>query len=193
MLVKYHTCNMYLTDDDLIQACRKGDSHAWEIVVDKYKRLVFSIPLNYGLSREDAADITQITFTILFESLDQLYPNARLAPWLSTVARRHSWRMLERYRREHTNDDEALEHNLTNSIDHAGYDDLERGEKLAWLDKGFAQLDERCARLLLLLYFSPNKPSYAEVAAELNMPVSSVSPIRARCLKKLKKVLGKRP
>ncbi|HIP72014.1 MAG TPA: sigma-70 family RNA polymerase sigma factor [Anaerolineae bacterium] len=183
---------MYQSDDDLIQACRKGDSRAWKIVVDKYKRLVFSIPLNYGLSQEDAADITQITFTILFKSLDQLYSNARLAPWLATVARRHSWRLLERYRRESVHSDEDLELGLADLITPDSVNDLEKWERLEWLDKGFSQLDKRCTQLLLLLYFSPEKPSYAEVAAWLNIPASSVSPIRARCLKRLKKFLGTR-
>jgi len=181
------------SDDDLIRACRQGDVHAWQTVILKYKRLVFSIPLNYGLSQEDAADITQITFTILFESLDQLYANARLAPWLATVARRHSWRLLERYRREYTNDDEDLSQSLSNLRDPNSDADWVSWELLEWLDRGFSQLDERCARLLLHLYFNPEKPSYAEVAAKLNMPASSVSPIRARCLKRLRKLLGKRP
>jgi hypothetical protein len=51
------------SDRDLIRACREGDRRAWRSLLDKYERLVFSIPLNYGLSREDAADIAQLTFT----------------------------------------------------------------------------------------------------------------------------------
>ena len=183
----------YESDDDLIQACRKGNARAWKIVVSKYKRLVFSIPLNYGLSQEDAADITQITFIILFESLDKFYTNARLAPWLATVARRHSWRLMERYRRESTNEDNDLSQGLSELIDLSSSEEIENRELIEWLDRGFSQLDKRCTRLLLFLYFNPENPSYAEVATKLNMPTSSVSPIRARCLKRLRKLLGKRP
>src|SRR3990172_10262395 len=75
-------------DRDLILACRSGDKIAWERLLDKYERLVYSIPLNYGLTSEDAADISQITFTILIQSLDRLRDDTRLAPWLATVARR---------------------------------------------------------------------------------------------------------
>ncbi len=180
-------------DDDLIRACRQGDVHAWQTVVNKYKRLVFSIPLNYGLSHEDAADVTQITFTIMFESLDQFYADARLAPWLATVARRHSWRVMERYRRERIKDDVDLEQDLITEIDLTQKEEMDNLALLEWLDEGFAQLDDRCRKLLLSLYFSPEKPTYAEVATRLDMPTSSVSPIRARCLKRLKKLLGKQP
>ncbi len=181
------------SDDDLIQACRQGDIRAWQTVVNKYKRLVFSIPLNYGLSYEDAADITQITFTIMFESLDRFYANARLAPWLATVARRHSWRLMEHYRRESIKEDADLAQNLITEIDLTSKKEMENWALLEWLDQGFSQLDERCGKLLLYLYFSPENYTYAEVAAKLKMPTSSVGPIRARCLKRLKKLLGKEP
>ena len=42
---------------------------------------------------------------------------------------------------------------------------------------------------LRLLYFDPSIPSYADVAATLSMPIGSIGPLRARCLKKLRKIL----
>ena len=51
------------------------------------------------------------------------------------------------------------------------------------------RLGGRCRQLLLALYFDPAEPSYAEVAARLNMPVGSIGPTRARCLAKLKTLL----
>jgi hypothetical protein len=69
---------------------------SWEALLKKYERLVFSIPLNYGLSRADAADLSQVTFTILIQGLDSLDDDSRLGAWLSTAARRHTWRLVER-------------------------------------------------------------------------------------------------
>lgn len=180
---------MYESDRDLIEACRRGDARAWRRLLDRYERLVYSIPLNYGLSHEDAADISQLTFTILIESLDTLRDDSRLGPWLATVARRHTWRLLKRTQRESTEsagdlaDTSLLPHKAddTNSID--------RWELLEWLDQGLSRLDERCRELLLALYFDPQQPSYAEVAARLNMPVGSIGPTRARCLERLKGIL----
>ena len=39
------------TDRELISACREGKAGVWEALLTKYERLVFSIPLNYGLPR----------------------------------------------------------------------------------------------------------------------------------------------
>jgi hypothetical protein len=52
-------------DRHLMQRCRQGSAGAWHLLWNKYERLVYSIPLRYGLSRHDAADVAQLTFTIL--------------------------------------------------------------------------------------------------------------------------------
>ena len=173
-------------DHDLIQACHAGDARAWERLLDQYERLVFSIPLNYGLTADDADDVAQITFTILIQSLDSLREDTRLAPWLATVARRHTWRLLARNRREAVNPYENL--GEQESLDDA-VDPLERWELIEWLNQGLNLLDERCRRLLLALYFDPGTPSYAQVAMRLNMPVGGIGPTRARCLEQLKRHL----
>src|SRR5688572_24600393 len=137
---------MHQSDPDLIQACRSGDDRAWERLLDKYERLVFSISLNYGLTTDDAADVTQITFTILLQNLNTLPNEIRLSSWLATVARRHTWRLLARNRRESINPDEDLAGNeaLGGTVD-----DQERWELTEWLNHGLNSLDERCRQLLL--------------------------------------------
>jgi RNA polymerase sigma factor (sigma-70 family) len=174
------------TDHDLIRACRAGHAQAWERLLDKYERLVFSVSLNYGLTADDAADVTQITFTILLQNLDTLPEEIRLAPWLATVARRHTWRWLARNRREAVNPegDIAGTETLGGIVDHS-----ERWELVEWLNYGLSTLDERCRQLLLALYFDAAQPSYAQVADRLKMPVGSIGPTRARCLEHMKESL----
>jgi DNA-directed RNA polymerase specialized sigma24 family protein len=70
-------------DRDLILDCRSGDLGAWQSLLDRYERLVFSVPRRYGLSREDAADITQLTFTIFFQSMGTLSEDSTLGAWLT--------------------------------------------------------------------------------------------------------------
>lgn len=174
------------TDPDLIRACRAGDGRAWERLLDKYERLVFSISLNYGLTTDDAADVTQITFTILLQNLDTLPDGIRLSPWLATVARRHTWRLLARKRREAVSQDEDLAGNeaVGGIVDH-----WERWELAEWLNHGLSLLDERCRQLLLALYFDAEQPSYVDIADQMNMPIGSIGPTRARCLEQMRQSL----
>ena len=175
-----------ITERDLIRACRAGDARAWERLLEKYERLIFSISLNYGLTAEDAADVTQITFTIFLQNLNTLSDEIRLAPWLATVARRHTWRLLARNRREAVNPDEDLAGN--EALGGIMYDQ-DRSELIEWLSHGLSLLDDRCRRLLLALYFDAEQPSYAQVADQLSLPIGSIGPTRARCLEQMKQYL----
>ncbi len=189
--VHYHDMIVYASDRDLILACRKGERGAWESLLNKYERLVFSIPLNYGLSRDDAADIAQITFTILIQSLDSLDDESRLGAWLATVTRRHTWRQMERNRRQSTGRERDVAEGAV-LLGESGDESIERWELIEWLDHGISLISESCRKLLLALYFDPRQPSYAEVADWLGMPVGSIGPTRARCLERLREALVER-
>ena len=146
---------------------------------------MFSVPRKYGLSADDAADVTQLTFTILVQSMDTLPEDSRLGGWLTTVARRHTWRLLERNRRQGIGTHAVLDENTTGG-DTQTLENWELGE---WLYHGLSMIGQRCKDLLFTLYLDPGQPSYAEVASRLGMAVGSVGPTRIRCLERLRQVL----
>lgn len=166
-------------DADLIQRCRTGDAEAWETLVGRYERLVFSVALRNGVTWEDAADVTQTTFVALLDAIDLLREDERLGSWLMTVARRQAWRC----RRRHEP--------VTGSLDRsaAPADPIEDWERLSWLHAGLQQLGDPCSELLTALYFDADSPSYAVVARRLNRAVGSIGPLRARCLARLRVIL----
>lgn len=172
-----------LGDKSLLESCRSGDDRAWRLLVDRYVRLVYSIPLNFGLSPMDADDVTQSTFAVLMRSLSAIENEDRLGAWLSTVARRQTWRHVERMRRESPADDPEAAPPIEESTA------ARRVEEMEWLHQGLSRLDDRCARLLTALYFTPEPRPYTEVAADLGLPVGSIGPTRGRCLDKLRTIL----
>ena len=173
------------SDEALLRACRTGDAASWEQLLDRYERLVYSIARNTGLSPEDAADITQLTFSYLLQGLDGMTDEGNLRAWLATVAKRHSRRLLVRQLRYQTSDidDEIVSELLPGQ---AKADGIERWELAEWLRSGLERIDERCRRLLRALYFDPDEPSYANIASSIGIAEGSVGPIRARCLKRLR-------
>jgi RNA polymerase sigma factor (sigma-70 family) len=171
------------TDDELIAACRRGDAEAWGEIVRRYERLVLAIARGYGLDTHAAADVAQTSFTILVQSLDRLRPETRLAPWLATVARRQTWRAVHGRSREPVV--EMVDRHVVS--DRSAIDDR---TDIAWLAGGLARLGSRCRQLLEALYLRVDEPSYAQISAELAMPIGSIGPTRARCLAKLRALLG---
>jgi len=79
-------------DEWLVQGCIQGDSRAWEELIDKYKRLIYSIPLKYGATSADAADVFQAVCIEVLHSLPQLKKVQSLRSWLITVTIRQSYR-----------------------------------------------------------------------------------------------------
>ncbi|MFN8491568.1 MAG: sigma-70 family RNA polymerase sigma factor [Caldilineaceae bacterium] len=178
-----------VSDQALLDGCRAGDQQAWARLLDKYERLVYSIPLNYGLSPEDAADIAQTAFTYLLQSLDALQEGSNLGGWLATVTRRHTWRLLKRKRQAPLAE---LDNEITSELIPDRTNTIERWEIVEWLNTGLTHIGDRCRTLLIALYFEAEEPSYAEIARRLGIAEGSIGPTRARCLQRLKELLGSR-
>src|SRR5438046_1472901 len=98
-------------DTLIIDACLEGDEKAWQALVNRYKRLVYSIPIKWGLSTEDAVDIFQAVWLDCFRQLSALRNMERLQPWLIRVAVRkcHRFSSDKRARGEHSILEEELE------------------------------------------------------------------------------------
>jgi len=183
---------MQPTDRELLNACREGDESSWEVLVDRYQRLIYAIPRRAGLNEDQAGEVFQEVFATLLQKLNDITDPDRLHAWLVTTARRKTWRLMtkERLRRPSTADDERDEE-LARIVDNAPLPDenLVRLEEQHRIRAALHALDERCQKLLTLLYYRPKPPSYAEIAAAFGTSEGSIGPTRARCLKKMLQLL----
>ena len=102
--------NVWL-DAEIIDACLDGNQKAWQALVSRYKRLVYSVPVKWGLSPEDAVDIFQGVWLDCFRQLASLRDMERLQPWLIRVAVRkcHRFSTDKRARHEDSMPQEDLE------------------------------------------------------------------------------------
>ena len=171
------------SDAELLERCRRGDAQAWDALVSRYERLVFSVAQRNGLSREDAADVTQTTFVALIDGLSRIEDETKLASWLMTVARRQAWRMRSVSRR--TVPLEAMADHVADPSDpYADWD-----TQVAVHD-ALATLGGTCRDLLIALYFEPAAPSYAEIAERFDRAIGSIGPLRGRCLERLRGIMS---
>jgi RNA polymerase sigma factor (sigma-70 family) len=176
----------YRTDPALIEACLRGDRAAWALLVERYSRLVWSIPRKYGLQATDAEDVHQTVFASLVHHLGELRDRERLSSWLITTATRECWRLRRSaQRRRVTQGDEGLEATPEVPLPETDLVDEERQLVREAMDR----LNERCRELLQMLFSSADEPHYPEVAEQLDMPIGSIGPTRARCLAKLEAIL----
>jgi RNA polymerase sigma factor (sigma-70 family) len=186
---------MERSDRDLVLACQRGDETAWEALVRRYQRLIYTIPRRAGLGDDLAAEVFQEVFTTLFEKLDELENPEKLKAWIVTTARRKTWRLFSRENRTEGFEDAEEESNLElNKLpDSSPLPDelLLQLEEQHRVNAAVSTLDERCRNLLTLLFYREEPPPYSEIAAQIGTTEGSIGPTRARCLQKLLRLLEK--
>jgi RNA polymerase sigma factor (sigma-70 family) len=177
------------SDPELIAAALDDhDRQAWEALVVRYQRLVYSIPLRLGLSEADAADIFQTVWMRLLENLATLRNRERLGAWLAVTTHRQSWAVLQQRRRSTLSAaDLPLEDTLSDAPDLE--DAWLQLEQQTLVRAVIDRLGPPCQRLLTLLYYKDPPSSYSDLSRLLSIPIGSVGPTRARCLEKVIKTL----
>jgi RNA polymerase sigma factor (sigma-70 family) len=184
------TLAMEATDADLVRACTRGDREAWETLVRRYERLVFSVARRSGLDEDAAADVFQRVFVSLIEHMNTLQQPDRLSAWLVTSAKRETWRASRRAAAQRAV--QAPEEHAADVPDTAAaaVDEMVRLEEQDLMRRAVDSLDGRCRELLQLMFYSEQTLTYGEIAARLGIAEGSVGPIRGRCLERLRNQLA---
>jgi RNA polymerase sigma factor (sigma-70 family) len=176
------------SDAELLAECRNGREEAWSDLIDKYRNLIFSIPIRYGFSRDEAADIFQAVCLDLLQVLPRLRDDRALPKWLVEVCSHKCYHRKRRLNRMVTVGDEAyFEGDREWSPD--AYNLFAYAEREQILRESFALMPPRCQRLIRMMFFDEPSVRYREVAERLVISPNSVAPIRQRCLERLRSTL----
>jgi len=175
------------SDQQLVRLCLKGDQAAWESLVSRYQRLVYHFPNDARLSPQDCDEVFQETFLSTYKSLEKLLEVQALDHWIATVAKRTTWKVVQRNRR-HPMESLAEEFDVEDP-DLIPDEHLEIRVQQAGIRRAIGMLNGRCRTLLHLLFYKYDSGDYDKVAKEAGIARGSIGPIRHRCLVKLKNVL----
>jgi len=182
------------SDAELIRDCRSGSQSAWDELVARYQRLIFAIPRRAGLSDEQSADVFQEVFLTLFEKLDAIEQPEKIRSWIVTTAKFKTWATVRGSKGLYSPEtDEEMEREMANLADAEPLADdmLIELEQQHLIRTAMKTLEERCQKIIAMLYLRVSAASYSEVAAEVGVGETSISPLRSRCLKKLEKLLAR--
>ena len=181
-----------LRDDvELVRECLRGSEEAWSTLIDKYKNLIYSVPIKYGFSADDATDIFQaVCFEMLLE-LPKLRKPRALPKWIIQVTVHKCFHHRRQLRRVSTAGSAS---DMSEGVpDYGGPLSVEQvlreAEEEQSLRDSIASLPPRCQRLIHLLFFEDSARSYQEIATELGLAPGSIGFIRQRCLDKLRSKL----
>lgn len=190
---------MTRNDHQLLEACKAGDEIAWQTLVERYQRLVFTVPRRAGLDEDQSAEIFQEVFTTFYEKVHEIEQPDRLHAWFVTTARRKTWRLIQKNK----NLVSLQSGNSSDDSEEDGIDfeqlpdetilpqqEMENLQEQHKVRLAVESLDDKCRELIKMLFYVDESPSYIEIAEKLGRPEGSIGPTRARCLKKLLQLLS---
>ena len=170
-----------LTHGELLTRAAAGERAAWDALVDRFDRMVWSVARGFRLDEAAASDVAQTVWLRLIENVDRIQDPERLPGWLVTTCRREAMKVLKRGERDIPSEFEYDIEDESPSIESMLIEDEESRAVM----EAFGELDEECRQLLRLLTVEPAL-SYEEIAEAVGRPVGSLGPTRGRCIERLK-------
>jgi RNA polymerase sigma factor (sigma-70 family) len=178
----------FWSDERLVKECLAGNEEAWSLLIEKYKALIYSIPVKYRLPPHEAAEVFQATCVELLRCLPELREPRALPKWLMQVAHHQCYRWKRQQQRVVSRDGDAdLPEPETPAIAETL---VQQTQEEQILREAMATLSPQCRRLVELLFFETPARPYSEVAAELGLAVGSIGFTRQKCMDRLRKHLG---
>jgi RNA polymerase sigma factor (sigma-70 family) len=176
------------SDERLVAECQNGNEKAWSGLIDKYKNLIYSIPIKMGMY-DDAADIFQAVCVDLLSSLPKLRQARALPKWLIETCY-HKCLQYRAKSQKHA----ALRNQSGEETEIPAHQPLAESmlvelEKEQMLRQAISQLNPRCEQMVRMLFYENPPRAYEQVARELDLATGSIGFIRGRCLSKLRKLL----
>lgn len=154
-------------NDDIacVADCLAGNPAAFEPLVRKYDRVLFSVAYRLLGDYEDARDATQNAFVKAFEKLDTFDPNRKFFSWLYRIAVNESLNL-----RRGKQPEEALPEGLEAAPNQV--DSLEGRERRDRVQRALDRLSRDQRDVIVLRHFA--ELSYDEIGEALGVPEKTV-------------------
>ena len=180
-----------LSDQDLILRVIRGDDEAFALLVRRYQGMVFNVAYRLTGNRGDAEDLAQEAFVRAYRALATFDPERPLAPWLKRITTNAglNWLEMQKVRPQTTASDLVTSAEAEDPLEMVADPDGTPEQQLAGVEQtqqirtALAHLPARYRVMIELRHYQDL--SYEEIAAALNVPVSTVKSDLFRARKRL--------
>lgn len=158
-----------LSDSQIVKLCINGEEQYFEILISKYKNLVYSIILKMINDKEEANDLAQEVFIKVYRNLDKYSEEFKFSTWITRITTNH----IIDYRRKKKCDTVSIDNIMydasTNNSPENEYIKKEQKLKLESLVKRLPEM----YKIPIVLYHQKGL-SYQEIADATNQSLSKV-------------------
>ena len=181
-----------LTDLELVRLAQGGDFAAFELLVGRYERRVFTVAMRILRHQQDAEETVQQTFLTLMEKLDSFREESQFSTWLTKIAMNHALGILrkKKTRREsplasESRDDDYADVPTPQYIAEwreTPEDVAQRREMKKLIDEALAELDEKYRLVFVLRDVEGFSTEETAEALGISVANTKVRLLRARLM-----------
>lgn len=165
-------------DAKQIERCLRGDDKAFEELLDKYKKPVFSICLRMVKNHADAEDLAQEVFIRTFSVLDRYDPTYPFSSWLYRITSNLCIDYIRRRRDGMLSLDQPVrgkDGEMSRQLPDGGVKpdrNFESREMMELLEEAITSLPEHYRVIVILRH--QEQLSYEEISDNLSIPLGTV-------------------
>ncbi|MCB0120113.1 MAG: sigma-70 family RNA polymerase sigma factor [Anaerolineales bacterium] len=172
----------------LVQKAQKGDSEAFEALVNEHQRYVYNLALRVVKDENEALDLAQETFVRAWTALPNFRGQSQFRTWLYRIVTNLCYNRLPNLRRSLNDLGDDVMEDIPESHFETPAQSYESNETRDNLYQAIENLDENYRLLITLRY--QNELSYEEIASTLNLPLGTVKTGIFRAKEQLRKSLA---
>lgn len=174
----------YFTDAELFAAIKRDDTEALGYIYDRYCRLVYGLAFKMLANQQEAEDLTQEIFLLLWRKHNYNPSRGSLRNFLAMMTRS---RAIDRLRARQSNQKflQRCQQNMT--FQTTPFEQVSQGERRACVCDALRQLPSKQRQVLEMAYYQGY--SQTEIARQLNTPLGTVKSWTRQGLLKLRKNL----
>ena len=178
-----------LDDAALVAASVAGHRDAFDVIVERHRRAVYTVCYRFVNNHEDASDLAQDAFVRAWKGLKNFKGQAALSTWLYRIAVNVCLNRVSAKTpiNEPIESGELLEDTRIEGAQHA----MMRQERAVAVRKAIASLPEKQRATLILRTY--HDMSHQQIADVLGSSVGAVKANFFHALTNLKKILGSEP
>lgn len=157
-----------LSDQELILLVLAGDNYAYDELVIRYEKQIYTFICKMGCNPEDAKGVTQGVFFKAYNALPNFKNQCKFSTWLYTIASNRCKNWLRKSKKTVL----LYETNIRDGKSNTPEEMYLKKENLAAVKKAFNMLPEKYRDVLQLYYH--NNMSYVEIAQTLGLRARTV-------------------
>lgn len=174
-----------LSEPELIDACLAGDTGAFDLIVERHRRVVYQVCYRFVANHEDASELSQEVFLRAFRGLKNFKGQAAIGTWLHRIAVNVCLNRIA-VKAPRFEPVEAQQH--VDSAAESPADRILRDERAARVRAAVARLPKKQRAALILRTW--HELPHQEVARLLGTSVGAAKANVFHALQNLKKLLG---